>query len=130
MNQRVASCSTLLRWRGWRPPFLDHESWEQANELTFVLEREGDLALVPCKVERAGCALAAATGTCDPAGVHNAFVTMQELIAEGWRVVGRLQVTFVGQYAEDHFWEATLRSLGMDEAMHPYASSLFWEGAP
>jgi len=130
VNQHVASCSTLLRWRGWRPPFLDHESWEQANELTFILEREGDLALLPCKVERPVCALSAEAETCDSAGVHNAFVTLQELIAEGWHVVGRLQVTFIGQDAEDHFWEATLRSLGMDEAIHPYASSLFWEGAP
>jgi len=127
VNQHVASCSTLLRWRGWRPPFLDHESWEQADELTFVLEREGDLALLPCKVERPVCALTTAAETGDSVGVHNAFVTLQELIAEGWHVVGRLQVTFVGQDAEDHFWEATLRSLGMDEATHPYASDLFWE---
>ncbi len=130
MNQHVASCSTLLRWRGWRPPFLDHESWEQADELTFVLEREGDLALLPCKVERSLCTLSAAPEACDSVSMHNAFMTLQELVAEGWHVVGRLQMTFVGQDAEDHFWEATLRSLGMDEAAHPYASDLFWAKFP
>ena len=121
MNQHVASCPALLRWRGWRPPFLDHEAWEQADELTFVLERVGDLALLPCKVERPVCA-----ETCDTLGVHDAVATLRELIAEGWHVVGRLQMTFIGQEAEDHFWEATLRSLGMDDATHPYASELFW----
>ena len=122
MNTHAASCSALLRWRGWRPPFLDHESWEQADELTFVLEREGDLALLPCKVERPVCA-----DTCDSIGVHDAVATLQELMADGWHVVGRLQVTFVGQDAEDHFWESTLESLGMDAATHPYASELFWD---
>jgi hypothetical protein len=122
MNQHVASCSTLLRWRGWRPPFLDHESWEQADDLAFVLEREGDLALLPCRARSPdnGCAPG------DTADAHNAVLSLQELIAEGWRVVGRLRTSFVGQEAEDHFWEATLRSLGMDEATHPYASDLFW----
>ena len=122
MKQHVASCSTVLRWRGWRPPFLDHEAWEQADELVIVLEREGDLALLPCKVERP-----VGAETCDTLGVHDALATVRELNAEGWHVVGRLCVTFVGQEAEDHFWEATLRSLGMDEARHPYASELFWE---
>jgi hypothetical protein len=119
VNQHVASCSTLLRWRGWRPPFLDHESWERADDVTFVLEREGDLALLPC---------GAGHGANDApdAQAHNAFITLQEMIAEGWHVVGRLHVTFVGQDAEDHFWEATLRALGMDEATHPYAADVFW----
>ena len=121
MNQHVASCSTVLRWRGWRPPFLDHEAWEQADELVFVLEREGDLALLPCSVERPFGA-----ETCDSAGVHAAIATMREMAADGWHVVGRLQVTFVGQDAEDHFWEATLKSLGMDGTTHPYAAELFW----
>ena len=121
MNTHTASCSAFLRWRGWRPPFLDHEAWEQADELAFVLEREGDLALLPCKVERPVC-----QATCDSVGVHDAVATLRELVAEGWHVVGRLQVTFVGQDAEDHFWEATLKSLGMDAATHPYASELFW----
>ncbi len=127
MNTHAASCSALLRWRGWRPPFLDHESWEQADELTFVLEREGDLALLPCQVERPVCALGTAADTCDSIGVHDAVATLQELMADGWHVVGRLQVTFIGQDAEDHFWETTLKSLGMDAATHPYASELFWD---
>jgi len=113
MNQHVASCSTVLRWRGWRPPFLDHETWEQADELTIVLEREGDLALLPCQVERP-----VGAETCDPAGVHAAIATAREMMADGWHVVGRLQVTFVGQDAEDHFWEATLKALGMDGTTH------------
>ena len=121
MNQHVASCSTVLRWRGWRPPFLDHETWEQADELTLVLEREGDLALLPCRVERPVC-----SETCDSAGVHAAIAAVREMLADGWHVVGRLQMTFVGQDAEDHFWEATLKALGMDGATHPYAAELFW----
>lgn len=100
--------------------FLDHAPWERANDVTFVLEREGDLALLPCSAGRRAI---------DPsdASVHDALIALQEMIAEGWHVVGRLQTTFVGQEAEDHFWESTLKALGMNEATHPYASDLFWE---
>lgn len=120
MNNHVASCTPMLRWRGWRPPFLDHESWERASDLTLVLEREGDVILLPCS--SSGFAAEESNAT-----VHAALTTCQELVADGWSIVGRLSTTFVGQYAEDHFWKSTLRGLGMDDDRHPYGSDLFWE---
>jgi len=42
-----ASAIPLIRWRGWRPLPLSLSSGEQGGQAFLVLEREGDLALLP-----------------------------------------------------------------------------------
>lgn len=44
---RVGSVAGVVRWRGWRLPFIDYETWQQGHDLVFVLENECDLMLVP-----------------------------------------------------------------------------------
>lgn len=120
MNEHAASCTALLRWRGWRPPFLLHEPWEHAVDVALVLEREGDLALLPLGFGRMGTL----GKTVEPADLCDAALALRELLADGWRVAGRLHTTFAGLDSEDNFWAGTLESLGLDKL---HAADLFGE---
>lgn len=118
-DSQAASAVPVIHWRGWRPLPLDLANGEQGGQVFLVLGREGDLALVPTATISYLCY--APLGQVDrwaerevePLRVaHSAAITrravlaaVNELTAEGWQVVGRLQATFHGVDTEDDFWE-------------------------
>ena len=105
---RAASCTGVVRWRGWRLPFIDYEAWQHGRDVVFVLENEGDLMLVPVGLS----GRTAAPGQRITGGeAEAALAAIREWEHTGWQVVGRLQTTFVGIDAEDDFWRATYRAL-------------------
>ena len=111
----LATMLPSLRWRGWRPPFLNHRSDERGGHLVLVLEREGELLMLPCALVSYCFAFPAwenwqeADALCDVWGDGADAQMMQraldELEADGWRVIGRLVIEFVGTLAEDGFWQ-------------------------
>ena len=106
---RAASCAGIVRWRGWRLPFLDYEAWQHGHDLVFVLENEGDLMLVPLGLNGQ---LAAPQQPIEGGDVQAALRFVQEWIDQGWHVLGRVHTSFIGYEAEDDFWRETYLSLG------------------
>lgn len=122
----LASLRSLIRWRGWRPGVLGFEDDERGGQVWLVLDREGETALLPCA--EVGYLFYAPEGApegepelewemvrmaCGEAAYRDEIeATVQALLADGWRVVGRLEATFVGCWTEEDFWartEAVLR---------------------
>jgi hypothetical protein len=115
----VASAMPVIRWHGWRPLPLDLTESEQGGQVFLVLGREGDLALLPTATITYLCYAPLGEGdrwedhdieplqVSGSAAVARGVVmrTVNELTAEGWQVVGRLQATFRGVDTEDDFWE-------------------------
>ncbi|MCX6031817.1 MAG: hypothetical protein NT169_21260 [Chloroflexi bacterium] len=117
----VASAVPVIRWHGWRPLPLDMTESEQGGQVFLVLGREGDLALLPTATVTylsyaplgEGDRGDATHRGVDPLKVSHSdavarYAVMRavnELTAEGWQVVGRLQATFCGVDTEDDFWE-------------------------
>ena len=115
----VASALPIIRWHGWRPAPFDRRSDEQGGQIFLVFDREGDLALLSTATLTYLCYAPLGEGDrwqdhgMDPLQVtHSDAVAryavmraVDELIAEGWQVVGRLQATFQGVDTEDDFWE-------------------------
>lgn len=111
----LATMLPALRWRGWRPPFLEHRADERGGHLVLVLEREGEMLLLPCALVgycfafpawddwREADALRSVWG--DGADAQVVQRALDDLEADGWRVVGRLVIEFVGALAEDGFWQ-------------------------
>jgi hypothetical protein len=106
---RAASCAGIVRWRGWRLPFLDYEAWQRGRDLLFVLENEGDLMLVPLGLSGQ---LLAPGQPIEGDAVRAALHFVQEWIDQGWHVIGRVYTSFIGYEAEDDFWRETYLSLG------------------
>lgn len=124
MNTAVSLATALpaVRWCGWRPPFLDHRADERGGHLVLVLEREGDVLLLPCALVsycfafptweswQEADAMREVWG--DGADAQTVALAVEQLEADGWRVTGRLVIEFVGALAEDGFWrqvQAVLR---------------------
>jgi hypothetical protein len=119
MPRPVATALPLIRWRGWRPLPLDLSSAEQGGQAFLVLEREGDLALLPTATLTFICYEPLGDGTrWEDHGVSPVEVThsdavqrqvvlqaVTELTGDGWHVLGRLHATFHGIDTEDDFWE-------------------------
>jgi hypothetical protein len=106
-----------IRWRGWRPLPLDMSSDEQGGQAFLVLDRQGDLMLLPTATISYICYAplddgAWADHSIDPVRVTSSAAAarpavmqaVQELVADGWQVIGRLQATFHGIDTEDDFW--------------------------
>lgn len=114
----VADALPVIRWRGWRPLPLDMTSSEQGGQVFLVLGREGDIALLPTATVSYICYApldeGAGWGGCaiDPIRVTYSTATtwdvvrwaVQELAADGWRVIGRLEAVFCGVDTEADFW--------------------------
>ncbi len=112
-SNRAASCAGIVRWRGWRLPFLDYEAWQHGHDLVFVLENEGDLMLVPLGLNgQIAAPQQPIEGALDSGEVQAALRFVQEWIDQGWHVVGRVYTSFIGYEAEDDFWRETYLSLG------------------
>ncbi len=107
---RAASCAGIVRWQGWRLPFLDYESWQRGRDLTFVLGREGDTLLVPLALSGH---LAGPGQPIDADAAYPALDAIESLRQEGWQVIGRLHTVFVGYDAEEDFWREACRHLGL-----------------
>jgi hypothetical protein len=118
----LAAVRSLVRWRGWRPPVLDFEDDERGGQVWLVLDREGDTALLPCAQvgylfyepeDGDGPDWDMVQMACGEAAYRDEIeASVQSLRADGWRVLGRLEATFVGCWTEDDFWartEAVLR---------------------
>jgi hypothetical protein len=115
----VASAMPVIRWHGWRPLPLDMTESEQGGQVFLVLGREGDLALLPTATITYLCYAPLGEGDrwqdhgidpiqvsySDAAARCEVMRVVNELTAEGWQVVGRLQATFCGVDTEDDFWE-------------------------
>jgi hypothetical protein len=114
----AASALPLIRWRGWRPKPLDLERNEQGGQVFLVFDREDDLALLPTATmtflvyEPLGDGSRWEDHGIDPIAVshsaaaarHVIEAAIDELAADGWQVIGRLQATFHGIDTEDDFW--------------------------
>lgn len=107
----------VIRWQGWRPLPLDLTRDEQGGQVFVVLDREGDLMLLPTATISYICYAPLdgeswADHGIDPVCVshsaaaarHVVMQAVQELAADGWHVIGRLQATFHGVDTEDDFW--------------------------
>jgi len=121
LDAGAASAVPVIRWHGWRPLPLDMTESEQGGQVFLVLGREGDLALLPTATITYLCYAPLGEGDqwdamhdgIDPLQVSYSDALARgavmraadELIAEGWQVVGRLQATFHGFDTEDDFWE-------------------------
>lgn len=111
---QTAATLPIMRWSGWRPPFLQHEADQRAGHLVLLLEREGETMLLPCA--QVGYCFAFPTWQAsqeadairriwgDGAAAYVVEEALAQLEADGWRVVGRLLIEFVGVLAEDDFW--------------------------
>lgn len=112
----VASAYPIVHWRGWRPGFLSFEAGERGGQVWLVLDREGDLALLPCA--ETGYIYYAPVDDGMPEAwedfrlLHaraphrdDVLATVHRLEDEGWHVVGRLEATFTGLETERAFWE-------------------------
>ena len=116
LKTKMACLLPVIRWQGWRLPFLDYGSEERGGHVLLLLDREGDLALLPCaqigyiyyapeEAEEWACL--------EPLRITNADAltrsmledTLAALQADGWRVVGRLETLFVGAETELDFWQ-------------------------
>ncbi len=110
----LATVAPTMRWNGWRPSFLKHNSDQRAGHLLLVLDREGETMLLPC-AQASYCfafpawddwaeadALRQAWG--DGADADLLDQAVSSLEADGWRVVGRLVIEFAGVDAEADFW--------------------------
>jgi hypothetical protein len=113
-----ASGTSIIRWHGWRPLPLDMVRNQQGGQVFLVLDREGDLALLPtasiaylCNAPLDGRETRPQDGL-DPVEVIYSAATdrgvieraVAEMEADGWEVTGRLQATFQGVDTEDDFW--------------------------
>ena len=107
---RAASCVAAVRWRGWRLPFVNYEAWQRGRDLVFVLEREGDVMLVPLALNGQ---LFAPEQSLGKEEVRPVLEALWEFVREGWQVTGRLHTAFVGFDAEDDFWRETFLHLGL-----------------
>lgn len=116
MHNSLQTAATLpiMRWSGWRPPFLQHDADQRAGHLILMLAREGETMLLPC-AQIAYCFAYPTWQAAQEADAvrriwgegANAYVVEEALAqfeADGWRVVGRLEVEFVGILSEDDFW--------------------------
>lgn len=117
----LATAVPVVRWHGWRPLPFALGSGEQGGQVFLVFDREGDLALLPTATVtyicyaplNAGNPWTAAPSDAESVHVsHSEAIThqmlmraVQELEADGWHVVGRLQAAFQGVDTEDDFWE-------------------------
>jgi hypothetical protein len=112
----VAGAYPIVRWRGWRPGVLSFEAGERGGQVWLVLDREGDLALLPCA--EIGYIYYAPVDDDAPEGWqdfrlveaqaphrNDVLATVRRLENEGWRVVGRLEATFTGLETERAFWD-------------------------
>ena len=115
-RHRVACLLPVIRWQGWRLPFLDYSSEERGGHVLLLLDREGELALLPCA--QIGYIYYTPEGAEDWACVEPLRFTgadaltrsaledaLLALEGEGWRVVGRLETLFVGAETELDFWK-------------------------
>jgi hypothetical protein len=111
----IASAYSIVHWRGWRPGFLSLEADERGGQVWLILDREGDLALLPCA--EMGYIYYAPVDD-DPEAWEDfrltharaphrddVLATVRRLEDEGWRVVGRLEAAFTGLETERTFWE-------------------------
>lgn len=113
---KVACLLPIVRWLGWRLPFLDYSSEERGGHVLLLLDREGELALLPCvqigyiyyapeEAEEWACLEPLRITGADAltrSVLENALAALQ---ADGWRVVGRLETLFVGAETELDFWQ-------------------------
>lgn len=93
----------VYHWRGARPFPLDLGETDWGAAELLALAREGDVCLLPLSREAnlppgprlnlSFCAEAA-----DPEALQ---LVLGDLLGDGWRVVGRLNVRFTGLYAAD-----------------------------
>jgi hypothetical protein len=114
---RLAAVRSLIRWRGWRPAVLDFQAAERGGQVWLVLDREGDTALLPCAQvgyvfyepeDGAGPEWETVQMACGEAAYRDEIeASVQALRADGWRVLGRLEATFVGRETESDFWART-----------------------
>jgi hypothetical protein len=124
---KLAAIRPLVRWRGWRPAVLDLDQDERGGQVWLVLDREGDTALLPCAEvgylfyapeDERGQAWETVRMACGDAAYRDEIeATVQALEIDGWRVLGRLETTFVGSFTEQDFWartEAVLRERGAE----------------
>ncbi|HIC90433.1 MAG TPA: hypothetical protein EYP04_13665 [Anaerolineae bacterium] len=121
---KTALAVPLIRWLGWRPPYLDLNRTQRGGQVLLVLEREGDLVLLPCV--QIGYIYYAPEGpdgqdecwqraggwpvleVMHASGAFRDVVrsTVSELEAEGWQLIGRLHAMFTGIETETDFWAA------------------------
>lgn len=112
----VAGAYSIVRWRGWRPGFLCFEASERGGQVWLILDRGGDLALLPCAeigyiyyapIDDDAPENAQDLRLVDAQATHrdDVLAAVQRLEDEGWRVVGRLEAAFTGLETERAFWE-------------------------
>jgi hypothetical protein len=90
-------------WRGARPFPLDLGEADAGAAALLLLAREGDVCLLPLSREAnlppsARLNLAFCAETLDEEALR---LTLAELVDDGWRAVGRIDVRFTGLYASD-----------------------------
>lgn len=115
-KKQQATALPLIRWRGWRPTFLDFQANQRGGQTLLLLARGDERALLPC-VEM-GYVYYAPEGAEENIGWEDVKMIFAEAVferdllamvhsleSEGWTVVGRLEVAFIGCFTEQNFWE-------------------------
>lgn len=111
-HQPVAAVPVYY-WHGARPFPLSLGEADTGAAVWLLLDREGDACLVPIGWQ-ANVPPAARTRLgfhADALAEEALRLTLSELAGDGWVLVGRLDVRFLGQFADDAFWPDTLATL-------------------
>lgn len=108
-----SAVTPVYHWRGARPFPLDLGEADVGATALLLLAREGDVCLLPltweCNVPDDGPR--GRPFVADALDREALRLTLADLEGDGWRVAGRLDVRFTGQFAADDFWERTLGPL-------------------
>jgi hypothetical protein len=119
----------VYHWYGARPFPLVLGEGDTGAAQWLLLNREGDACLVPISWQ---ANVPAAPWTrlgfhADALDEEALRLTLADLGADGWVVVGRLDIRFSGRFADDAFWADTLATLWQPPAADSAspASALF-----
>lgn len=111
----LATIFPAMRWYGWRPPFLDQRAEDRNGHLVLLLEREGETILLPCAIITYCFAFLTWEDWQESDTLRRIWgngvdaetleLAVHQLEADGWQVIGRLVIDFIGVLAEDDFWQ-------------------------
>ncbi len=112
---KPAACAAVpvYHWRGARPFPLALGERDTGAAVCLLLGREGDACLLPLSRQAnvppgPRTRLGFAAEALDEEALR---LTLADLQADGWVVIGRLDVRFTGCFASDDFWTESLGAL-------------------
>lgn len=110
---RSVATVPVYYWRGARPFPLDLGERDTGAAICLLLRRDGDACLLPLSWQAnvlPGPPMHLRFGA-EALDEEALRLTLADLQADGWVVIGRLEARFAGRFAADDFWAESLTPL-------------------